>query len=135
MALHHATANLLTLQAMSLAGLFPEVPTKEFQLVDTTSQSADAASVLSGSTSTSRDASRPHTASPGRPLTGRSANGGGINLSSVVKQALSASFPLSAADCLHACHAHLTDPENFWKCINDACVGRVQPRLKHLQRA
>ena len=104
---------------MSLAGLFPEVPSLQFQAVDTTASASNATSVLTGSPSTSRGASRPQTASS-RPLTGKS--GGVMNLSSEVKQAMYQAFLVSAADCLHVCHAHLTDPANFWKCINDAYV-------------
>jgi hypothetical protein len=45
-----------------------------------------------------------------------------VTLAIAIKDALQESHGVSAADCLHACHAHLSDPENFWKTINDACV-------------
>jgi hypothetical protein len=56
-----------------------------------------------------------------------------VALSSAVKDALQESHGVSAADCWHACHAHLSDPENFWKTINDACVliARVSMQLSH----
>ena len=111
---------------MSLAGLFPEVPSLQFQAVDTTAAASNATSVLTGSPSTSRGASRPQTAGS-RPLTGKS--GGVMNLSSGVKQALYQAFSVSAADCLHLCHAHLTDPSNFWKSINDAYVQQQHSRV------
>ena len=83
-----------------MAALFPEVPSRDFQAVDTTLDSTDAAS---------------------RPFSGHSER---VVNAANLKKALSESFLVSAADCLHACHAHLTDPENFWKSINDACVIR-----------
>jgi hypothetical protein len=110
------------LQAMAVASLFPEVPSRDFQVLDSASASPDAVSVMSGSASA--EASRPTTAGgPGRHGAG-GAQGNSINLASVVKRALPQSFIVSAADCLHECHAHVTDPENFWKSINDACVRR-----------
>jgi hypothetical protein len=117
---------------MSLAGLFPEVPSLQFQVVDTTAGASNATSVLTGSPSTSRGASRPQTAGS-RPLTGKS--GGVMNLSSGVKQAMYQAFAVSAADCLHVCHAHLTDPANFWKSINDAYVEQQHSRALWLSSA
>jgi hypothetical protein len=113
MSLMHST------QAMSIAQLFPEVPSRQFQEVDTSAGSADAASIMSGSTSAG--ASRPMTAAANRPATpGMSSHS--VALASAIKDALQESHGVSAADCLHACHAHLTDPDNFWKTINDAYV-------------
>lgn len=107
---------------MSIAQLFPEVPSRQFQAVDTTAGSADAASIMSGSTSAG--ASRPLTAGANRPVSpdSRRMSSHSVTLSSAVKDALQESHGVSAADCWHACHAHLSDPENFWKTVNDACV-------------
>jgi hypothetical protein len=106
------------LQAMSLAALFPEVPSRDFAAVDSTSTSTDAASIMSGSTSAAT--SRPSTAAANRPFSAK--DDVQISTAGVFKKILPQSFLVSAADCLHCCHAHLTDPENFWKSINDACV-------------
>ena len=105
---------------MAIASLFPEVPSLEFQVLDSTSNSPDAASLLSGSTSAG--ASRPSTAGGFGRQFSDGAKASTINMSSVVQSAMPQAFLVSAADCLHACHAHVTDPENFWKSINDACV-------------
>ena len=118
---------------MSIAQLFPEVPSRQFQAVDTTAGSADAASIMSGSTSAG--ASRPLTAGANRPVSpdSRRMSSHSVTLSSAVKDALQESHGVSAADCWHACHAHLSDPENFWKTINDACVliARSSMQLSH----
>jgi hypothetical protein len=87
----------MIVQAMAIAGLFPEVPSRGFQMIDSTT-------------------SRPSTAGPNRAASGKKA----ADLTKAVTNALSEGVMVSAADCLHACHAHLTDPQNFWKCINDA---------------
>lgn len=109
---------LFLLQAMSIAALFPELPSRDFQAVDSTLESADALSIMSGSASTAT--SRPSTASPTRPFSGHASPK--HHSSQALRAAVMQSYAVSAADCLHACHAHLTDPENFWKSINDACV-------------
>jgi hypothetical protein len=109
-----------------MAALFPEVPSRDFQAIDTTLDSTDAASLMSGSTSTAT--SRPSTAAASRPLSGLSER---VVNAANLKKALSESFSVSAADCLHACHAHLTDPENFWKSINDACAIRCAACTEH----
>jgi hypothetical protein len=101
-----------------MAALFPEIPGRAFQAVDTTQGSVDAASLMSGSASSAT--SRPSTAAPSRPFSGHAERN--VSASSMLKKALLESYVVSAADCLHACHAHLTDPENFWKSINDAYV-------------
>jgi hypothetical protein len=83
-------------------------------MIDSTQHATDALSVMSGSTSAAT--SRPSTAGPNRAASGKKA----ADLTKAVTNALSEGVMVSAADCLHACHAHLTDPQNFWKCINDA---------------
>jgi hypothetical protein len=105
-------------QAMAIASLFPEVPSQDFQVLDSTSGSPDAISIMSGSTS--NEASRPSTAGSPRRQFSSNSNGNAISMASVVKRAMPQRFVVSAADCLHECHAHVTDPENFWKSINDA---------------
>ena len=78
---------------MSIAALFPEVPSREFQAVDSTLDSADALSIMSGSASTAT--SRPSTASPSRPFSGHASPK--QHLAQAFKTAAVQSYAVSAA--------------------------------------